>query len=101
MKKFSPYAMGGAVGAVIHRLRTEMNLFTFFKSVVTSIFISIWVGIIFKDYLKVENENLIFVACGVSGTFSKIILDEVEQVIKMTSDYLRAKFIGKKDTNNE
>lgn len=91
LKKFSPYVLGGAIGAIIHRMRTEMSLLTFIKSIVISIFISICVGIICKDYLKVVNENIIFVACGISGTFSKIILDEIEQIIKLAPDFVRKK----------
>lgn len=100
MKRFSPYVIGGATGAVIHRMRTEMSLITFFKSVVISIFISICVGILCKDYLKVQNENIIFVLCGISGTFSKIILDEIEQIIKLASVYVKTKIgISKKEPN--
>jgi uncharacterized membrane protein len=91
LKKFSPYILGGAIGSIIHRMRTEMSLLTFFKSIVISIFISICVGILCKDYLKVENENIIFVACGISGTFSKIILDELEQIIKLAPAYVKKK----------
>ena len=89
LKKFSPYIIGGAIGSVIHRMRTEMSFVTFLKSVVMSIFISICVGIVGKDYLRIENENIIFVMCGISGTFSKIILDELEQIIKLTSIYAK------------
>lgn len=100
LKKFSPYLLGGATGAVIHRMRTEMSLWTFVKSVVISIFISICVGILCKDYFKVENENVIFVLCGISGTFSKIILDELEQIIKLASVYVKTKIgITKKQSD--
>ncbi len=91
LKKYSPYILGGLVGSVIHRMRTEMNLITFLKSVVMSIFVSIVVGIFLKDYLKVTNENVIFALCGVSGVFSKIILDELEQIVKLSFIYLKNK----------
>lgn len=91
IKKFNPYILGGAIGSIIHRMRTEMSLAAFFKSVVVSVFISICVGIACKDYMHVKNENIIFVACGLSGTFSKLILDEIEQIIKLTSVYVKVK----------
>jgi uncharacterized membrane protein len=91
LKKFSPYIIGGAIGSVIHRMRTEMTFVTFLKSVVMSIFISICVGIVCKDYLQIMNENIIFVCCGISGTFSKIILDELEQIIKLGPVYVKSK----------
>ncbi len=100
IKRFSPYIFGGAIGSIIHRMRTEMTLATFLKSVVVSIFISICVGIVCKDYLMVKNENIIFVACGLSGTFSKLILDEIEQILKLASVYAKSKLgITKKDEN--
>ena len=96
LKKFSPYIIGGAIGSIIHRMRTEMSLLTFCKSVVMSIFISICVGIVCKDYLAIKNDNIIFVFCGISGTFSKIILDELEQIIKLGSVYVKNKLGIKK-----
>ena len=97
LKKFSPYIIGGAIGSIIHRMRTEMSLITFLKSVVMSIFISICVGIVCKDYLNIKNDNIIFVFCGISGTFSKIILDELEQIIKLGSVYVKNKIGINKD----
>jgi hypothetical protein len=91
LKKFSPYIIGGAIGSVIHRMRTEMTFVTFLKSVVMSIFISICVGIVCKDYLNIVNENIIFVFCGISGTFSKIILDELEQIVKLGFSHAKNK----------
>ena len=91
LQRFSPYIIGGAVGSIIHRMRTEMTLVTFCKSIVMSVFISICVGIVCKDYLEIKNENLIFVCCGISGTFSKIILDELESLIKYLFNYAKAK----------
>lgn len=91
LKKFSPFILGGAIGSIIHRMRTEMNFITFLKSIIISIFISICVGILCKDYLEIHNDNIIFVFCGISGTFSKIILDEIEQIIKLAPIYVKDK----------
>lgn len=101
LKRFSPYIIGGAIGSVIHRMRTEMSFITFLKSVVMSIFISICVGIVCKDYLGITNDNIIFVCCGISGTFSKIILDELEQIIKLSAVYFKTKLGIKKDEAND
>ena len=56
-----------------------------------SVFISFCVGIVCKDYLDIKNQNIIFVFCGISGTFSKIILDELEQIIKLGFVYAKRK----------
>ncbi|AOW09514.1 hypothetical protein EM308_08380 [Flavobacterium gilvum] len=98
LKRFNPYILGGAIGSIIHRMRTEMSWMAFFKSVIVSIFISICMGIACKDYLMVTNENIIFAACGLSGVFSKLILDEIEQILKLASVYAKSKLgISKKN----
>jgi len=97
IKKLNPFLLGGAIGAIIHRMRNEMSWSAFFKSVVMSMFISFCVGVFCKDYLDVKNDNIIFVACGLSGAFSKIILDEFEQILKLASVYAKVKLgINKK-----
>lgn len=72
-------------------MRTEMNFIEFVKSSVVSIFVSICVGIVCKDYLEIKSENLIFVFCGMSGTFSKIILSEIEILAKYISTFVKSK----------
>lgn len=102
LKRFSPYIIGGAVGSIIHRMRTAMNFITFLKSIVVSIFLAFCVGIVCKDYLEIKNDNVIFVFCGISGTFSKLILDELEEAIKLIRVYIRIKLgISKKDVDKE
>lgn len=91
LKKFSPYIIGGAIGSIIHRMRTEMTLPSFIKSFVMGIFISVCTGIFAKDYLGITNDNILFVLCGLSGTFSKLILDELEQLIKLGVIYVKIK----------
>jgi hypothetical protein len=101
LKKFSPYIIGGAIGSVIHRMRTEMNFITFMKSLVMGVFISVCTGIVAKEYLGIVNDNIIFVLCGISGTFSKLILDELEQLIKLGVVYVKIKLGVKKAEDNE
>ena len=100
LEEFSPYIIGGSIGSIIHRMRTEMTVGTFLKTVVMSVFISFCVGIVCKDYLGIKNINIIFVFCGISGTFSKIILDELEQIIKLGSVYAKSK-LGMKKNDTE
>lgn len=90
-KKYSPFILGGAIGAVIHRLRTQMSFKQFLGSVVISIFVALSVGIVCQDYFKLS-EPVIFVLCGISGTFSKAILDEIEEIIGNVSTIVKAKF---------
>lgn len=90
-KKYSPFIVGGAIGAVIHRLRTQMSLRQFLGSVVVSIFVAISVGIVCQEYFELSN-SVINVLCGIAGTFSKAILDEIEEIIKSASGIVKSKF---------
>lgn len=91
MKKYSPFIVAGAVGATIHRLRTKMSLKKFIISVVISIFVAFSVGVVCRDYFKLQ-ETIIFVLCGISGTFSNSILDEIEEIIKNFSKTFMNRF---------
>lgn len=91
-EKYSPYIVGGSIGAVINRLRTKMSFKDFIASLLISIFVSVSVGIVCKDYFNIEEQNLIFVFCGMSGTFSKIILDEIQEIIGSASEIVKKKF---------
>jgi hypothetical protein len=102
LNRFSPYIIGGAIGSIIHRMRTEMDFTTFLKSLVMGVFISVCTGIFAKDYIGIKNDNIIFVLCGLSGTFSKLILDEFEQIIKLGVVYAKIKLgIKKPETDDD
>lgn len=97
IESYSPYIVGGAIGALIHRLRNQMTLKEFAASILVSIFVSVSVGVVCKDYFQVEQENIIFVLCGMSGTFSKVILDEIQEILGLASDVFKEKLgLGKK-----
>lgn len=100
IERYSPYIVGGAIGAVIHRLRTQMSLKDFIASIAISIFVSVSVGIVCKDYFAVEQQNVIFVLCGISGTFSKVILDEIQEIISSFSDIFKRKMGVTEDVPN-
>ena len=100
-EKYGPAIVAGSVGAVIARLRKKMSPRQFIGSVIISIFVSISVGVVAKDYLLIKQESLINILCGISGVFSKTILDELEEIIKNSSEVVKIKLgINKKDDNN-
>lgn len=89
--KYGPAIVAGAVGAIIARLRKRMSIKQFLGSVIISIFVSVSVGAVCKDYFMIKQESLINVMCGISGVFSKTILDELEEIIKDASLFVKAK----------
>ena len=97
-EKYGPAIVAGSVGAVIARLRKKMSPRQFIGSVIISIFVSISVGVVAKDYLLIKQESLINILCGISGVFSKTILDELEQIIKDLSNIVKIRLgINKTD----
>ena len=97
-EKYGPAIVAGSVGAVIARLRKKMSLRQFIGSIIISIFVSISVGVVAKDYLLIKQESLINILCGISGVFSKTILDELEEIIKDLSNIVKIRLgINKTD----
>jgi fluoride ion exporter CrcB/FEX len=93
LKKFSPYILGGVIGAIVHRLREkEMSWKDFFASILISTFVALCVGIICKDYFEIKQDTIIFVATGISGAFSKDILNEIQELIREISIIVKSKF---------
>ena len=97
-EKYGPAIVAGSVGAVIARLRKKMSPRQFIGSVIISIFVSISVGVVAKEYLLIKQESLINILCGISGVFSKTILDELEEIIKDLSNIVKIRLgINKTD----
>ena len=93
LKKFSPYVLGGVVGSIVHRLREKgMSLGYFIASMFVSMFVSLCVGIICKDYFEIKQDTVIYVLTGISGVFSKDLLDEIQEIIKELSTIFKNKF---------
>lgn len=102
--KYGGYVIGGLIGAIVHRLRNTMSFKRFLSVLAISAFVGFCVGVLLKNYLNASDE-VIFVACSVSGVFSKDILDEIQELISYASLFVKkkAKIEDKKptDTNKE
>ena len=98
-KKFSPYILIGTIGAIVHRLRNHMTFKQFIGSVFISILVSLSVGVVCQQY-TVLSDDIIFVLCGVSGTFSKLLLDEVEEILADLHLFVRQKLGIKSPPSN-
>jgi hypothetical protein len=89
-KKYGFFVIGGAIGAVVHRLRAKMSWSRFACSVVISMFVALCVGIVARDYFNIT-ESVVYAMCGMSGVFSEIILDEIQESLQLLPDWLRSK----------
>lgn len=97
--KYGLFVIGGAFGAVVNRLRTKMTLKKFFMSIFISMFVALCTGVVARDYFHLA-QDIVYVLCGISGVFSEVILDEVQETIKNVSNLISARF-GSKDNFEE
>lgn len=88
--RFGLFVIGGLIGAIVHRLRNKMSWGRFIATLGISGFVGLSVGILCRNYFDAP-EEVVFVACSISGVFSKDLLDELHQIIKLFSDYVKKK----------
>lgn len=86
IEKYIPAGVAGAVGAIIMRIRKYMTLGQFIGSVVISIFVALSTSIICRDFFMIKQESIINVLCSIFGIFSKLILDELEEILQFASE---------------
>jgi len=93
------YAAMGIVGAIVFRIRRyligrnySVKKFTAFLFI--AVLVSIGVGVLLKELTSFSN-TVIYVACGVTGVFSKYILDEVQELISEGTNIVKSKFGGR------
>jgi len=90
VQKYGWFVLGGLIGAIIQRARNSMSLKRFAGTLIVSSFVGLSVGIILRSYLN-ATEEVIFVACSISGVFSQDILNEIQELISYISVYVKNK----------
>ena len=106
IEKYTPAILAGAIGAIIMRIRKYMSFRQFIGSVVISVFVALSTSIICRDFLMIKQESIINVLCSIFGIFSKLILDELEEILQFTSEitkeFAKKKLgISKKDEEDD
>lgn len=91
LDKYMPAIVAGMVGAIIAKIRSKMALTAFLGTIVISIFTSIAVMDIAKEYLEIEKNSVINVLCGIAGAFARTILDVIEDIIKSSKSIILSK----------
>ena len=96
-KKFSPFILVGIVGAIVHRVRSKQTKWKGFGGAMfISILVSLSVGVVASEYTHLK-DGVIYILCGISGTFSQLILNELEEAITDLSEAIKARFGVRKD----
>ena len=91
ISKYSFFLLAGAIGAAINKLRKAMSWKRFCRSCVIAVFTSLCAGILFLHFFQLPIP-VVNALCGITGIFSEYILDEIEEMIRNASDYLKKKF---------
>ena len=89
--KYSFFLLAGAIGAAINKLRKAMSWKRFCRSCVIAVFTSLCAGILFLHFFQLPIP-VVNALSGITGIFSEYILDEIEEMIRNASDYLKKKF---------
>lgn len=95
-EKYGIFVVGGAIGAIVHRFKNKMTFKRFLSSVVVSMFVALCTGVVCRDYFELK-ESITYVLCGLSGFFSDVIIDEIEELIKQISKIVNKKFTSDSD----
>ena len=89
IEKFGLFILGGLIGAIVHRLRTKMSWRRFISTMLVSGFMGFCVGILLKNYIGAP-EEVVFVACSLTGVFSNDILDQLKEIVGFLSEFVKA-----------
>lgn len=90
LSKYGFFIVGGALGALIRRMRKKMSISRFLKFLTTAVIVALASGIIARDWFNIQ-ETVTYVICGIFGAFSEDILNEVEEFIHSLSDIAKKK----------
>lgn len=77
----------GLVGTIIQSARNKLSFLDFFKLLILSCFFGYATYKTLINYTELPIDIIIIICCGFSG-FSKILFDEVEEVVKKISDFV-------------
>lgn len=89
IRKYGGVFVAGLFGAIIKRFRKTMSWIRFAATIGTSVFISTITGFLLKEWTNI-GELAIFGICGIAGVFSDELLDEIEEIIKEISSYVKS-----------
>jgi len=79
-EKYAPFLIAGATGAIINRLRKGKVTFKrFVNQIFISAFLAWCLGVSLQYWLEIPNQ-VIYAIVSLSGMFSEIILDELEEI---------------------
>lgn len=91
MNKYGLFILAATIGASINKIRKKMSWKRFLSSAFIAIFTGLFAGIIIEHYLGLPT-HVVNAICGFIGIFAEYILDEIEELIKKATDFIRKKY---------
>ena len=90
-EKFGVYfVIGGAIGSIVTAVWKKMSLGMFLRTVFVSMFIGWVTGVLLRNYTSI-NPDAIYAIVSMAGAFSYQILEQVEKLLKNSSDIITKK----------
>ena len=87
-KKYGGILIAGVAGAIIRRIRENMTIIEFLQVLFLGIFVSYCTGTVVEEYLSIS-EKFKYVVGAISAIYSKELLDEIKEIIKGISDFVK------------
>ena len=90
-EKFGVYfVIGGAIGSIMTAVWKKMSLGMFLRTVFVSMCIGWVTGVLLRNYTDI-NHDAIYAIVSMAGAFSYQILEQIEKLLKNSSDIISKK----------
>ena len=90
-EKFGVYfVIGGAIGSIMTAVWKKMSLGMFLRTVFVSMCVGWVTGVLLRNYTDI-NPDAIYAIVSMAGAFSYQILEQIEKLLKNSSDIISKK----------
>ena len=84
------FVIGGAIGSIMTAVWKKMSLGMFLRTVFVSMCIGWVTGVLLRNYTDI-NHDAIYAIVSMAGAFSYQILEQIEKLLKNSSDIISKK----------
>lgn len=84
------FVIGGAIGSIMTAVWKKMSLGMFLRTVFVSMCVGWITGVLLRNYTSI-NPDAIYAIVSMAGAFSYQILEQVEKLLKNSSDIISKK----------
>lgn len=84
------FVLGGAIGSIMTAVWKKMSLGMFLRTIVVSMFVGWITGVLLRSYTTID-PDAIYAFVSMAGAFSYQILEQLEKLLKNSSDIISKK----------